>query len=354
MKAVALTHYLPISDPESLFDARLPKPSPTGRDLLVRVEAVSVNPVDTKVRAPKEKVEDTPKVLGYDAAGVVESVGDAVTRFKPGDAVYYAGDITRPGSNAEFQLVDERIVGAMPQTLSFAEAAALPLTTLTAWEALFTRLGINRAGGDSRSVREPTRNEYPYGNRGQSILIIGGAGGVGSIAIQLAKLAGLVVIATASRPQSQAWVRELGADHSVDYSDALIEEMAQLGHREVDFIANFSDTDAYWGVMAELIRPQGKIVGIVGNTDPLDLNLLKNKSATFAWEFMFTRSMYQTADMADQGHLLNEVAALIDAKTVRTTLGQTLSPINATNLRQAHAQIESGRTIGKLVLEGWR
>ncbi|HZG38558.1 MAG TPA: alcohol dehydrogenase catalytic domain-containing protein, partial [Nodosilinea sp.] len=183
MKAVALTRYLPISDPDSLFDTELPQPQPTGHDLLVRVEAVSVNPVDTKVRSPQDKVEDRPKVLGYDAAGVVESVGDAVTRFKPGDAVYYAGDITRPGANAEFQLVDERIVGAMPQTLSFAEAAALPLTTLTAWEALFTRLGINRAGG----------------NRGQSIFIIGGAGGVGSIAIQLAKLAGLVVIVTASR-----------------------------------------------------------------------------------------------------------------------------------------------------------
>ncbi len=337
MKAVALTHYLPISDLESLFDTRLPKPSPTGRDILVRVEAVSVNPVDTKVRAPKDKVEDPPKVLGYDAAGVVESVGDGVIRFKPGDAVYYAGDITRSGSNAEFQLVDERIVGGKPTTLSFAEAAALPLTALTAWEALFTRLGVGLGGG----------------NRGQSILIIGGAGGVGSIAIQLAKLAGLVVIATASRPQSQAWVKQLGADHAIDYSEAIIEEMDRLGHREVDFIANFNDTDAYWGVMAELIRPQGKIVGIVGNRDPLDLNLLKNKSATFAWEFMFTRSMYQTADMADQGQLLDEVAALVDAGQLRTTLGETLSPINAANLRQAHGQIESGRTIGKLVLEGW-
>ncbi|MGB3136253.1 MAG: zinc-binding alcohol dehydrogenase family protein [Nodosilinea sp.] len=336
MKAVALTHYLPIRDPQALFDTDLPQPSPKDRDLLVRVEAVSVNPVDAKVRAPKDTVEDTPKVLGYDAAGTVEAVGNAVTRFQPGDAVYYAGDITRPGSNAEFQLVDERIVGKMP-AVSFAEAAALPLTTITAWEALFTRLSIHRGGG----------------SRGQSVLIIGGAGGVGSIAIQLAKLAGLVVIATASRPQSQAWVRELGADHVVDYSDALIEEMAQLGHREVDFIANFNNTDAYWGVMAELICPQGRIVGIVGNKDPLDLDLLKNKSATFAWEFMFTRSMYQTADMAEQGHLLDEVAALVDAGSLRTTLGQTLLPINAANLRQAHAQIESGRTIGKLVLVGW-
>ncbi|HSM81608.1 MAG TPA: zinc-binding alcohol dehydrogenase family protein [Nodosilinea sp.] len=337
MKAVALTHYLPISDPRSLVDIDLPDPTPTGHDVLVRVEAVAVNPVDAKLRSPKDKIETTPRVLGYDAAGTVAAVGDAVTRFQPGDAVYYAGDVTRPGCNAQLQLVDERIVGHCPQTLSFAAAAALPLTTITAWEALFTRLGVNRAGG----------------NRGQSILIIGGAGGVGSMAIQLAKLAGLVVIATASRPQSQAWVRELGADYSVDYSDALIEEMAQLGHREVDLIANFNDTDAYWGVMAELICPQGKIVGIVGNTDPLDLNLLKNKSATFAWEFMFTRSMYQTADMGDQGRLLDEVAALVDAKKLRTTLGQTLAPINAANLRQAHAQIESGRTIGKLVLAGW-
>jgi zinc-binding alcohol dehydrogenase family protein len=337
MKAVALTHYLPISDRNALFDTDLPRPSPTGHDLLVRVEAVSVNPVDTKVRAPKDKVEPTPRVLGYDAAGVVEAVGDAVTGFQPGDAVYYAGDITRSGTNAEFHLVDDRIVGHRPESLSWSEAAALPLTTLTAWEALFTRLGINRAGG----------------NRGQSILIIGGAGGVGSIAIQLAKLAGLQVIATASRPQSQAWVRQMGADHAIDYSEALIEEMDRIGHREVDFIANFSDTDAYWAVMAELIRPQGKIVGIVGNRDPLDLNLLKNKSATFVWEFMFTRSMYQTADLADQGHLLDEVAALVTAGKLRTTLGQTLSPINAANLRQAHAQIESGRTIGKLVLAGW-
>jgi NADPH2:quinone reductase len=337
MKAVALTQYLPIDDPRSLFDIDLPQPSPTGHDLLVRVEAVSVNPVDTKIRAPKDTVEASPKVLGYDAAGTVESVGDAVTRFKPGDAVYYAGDVTRPGSNAEFQRVDERIVGHMPSTLSWAEAAALPLTTITAWESLFTRLGINRAGG----------------NRGDSLLIIGGAGGVGSIAIQLAKLAGLVAIATASRPQSQAWATQMGADHVVDYSEPLIEEMARLGHREVDFVANFSNIDTYWSLMSELIRPQGKIVSIVGNRDPLDLNLLKNKSATFAWEFMFTRSMYQTPDMADQGHLLDEVAALIDGGQLRTTLGQTLSPINAANLRQAHAQVESGRTIGKLVLAGW-
>lgn len=337
MKAVALTRYLPISDPQSLLDVELPKPSPTAHDLLVRVEAVSVNPVDTKVRAPKPEVPTSPRVLGWDAAGVVEAAGPSVTRFKPGDDVYYAGDITRPGSNAEFQLVDERIVGRKPITLSFAEAAALPLTTITAWEALFDRLSVDRHGA----------------NRGQSILIIGGAGGVGSITIQLAKLAGLTVIATASRQETRQWVAGLGADHILDHRQPLPAQLAALGSREVDFIANFSNTDAYWNVMAELIRPQGKIVSIVENGAPLDLNLLKSKSATFVWEFMFTRAMYQTTDMSKQGNLLDETAALVNAKKLRTTLTETFSPINAANLRQAHARLESGRSIGKLAVAGW-
>jgi zinc-binding alcohol dehydrogenase family protein len=337
MKAVALTHYLPISDPQSLFDTELPKPIPNAHDLLVHVEAVSVNPVDTKVRAPKPQVEAAPRVLGWDAAGIVEAVGASVTRFKPGDEVYYAGDITRPGSNAEFQLVDERIVGHKPHTLTFAEAAALPLTTITAWEALFERLHLDRHGA----------------NQGQSLLIIGGAGGVGSIAIQLARLAGLVVIATASRPETQKWVTSLGANHVVDHRQHLPTQLGALNFACVHYIANFSNTDIYWSVMAELIRPQGKIVGIVENSAPIDLNLLKSKSAGFAWEFMFTRAMYQTPDMAIQGALLDEVAALVDAKKLRTTLAETLSPINAANLRQAHARLESGRTLGKLVLAGW-
>ena len=337
MKAVALTQYLPINDPKSLFDAELPKPLPSSRDLLVRVEAVSVNPVDTKVRAPKAQMETTPRVLGWDAAGVVEAVGPAVTQFKPGDEVYYAGDITRPGSNAEFQLVDERIVGRKPRTLSFAEAAALPLTTVTAWEALFERLNI----------------DAPENNKGRSLLIIGGAGGVGSIAIQLAKLAGLVVITTASRPQTREWVIGLGADHVLDHHQPLPEQLAASGYKEVDFIANFNNTDAYWKVMSEVIRPEGKIVCIVENEAPLELGLLKSKSATFAWEFMFTRSMYQMPDMAKQGDILNDVSTLIDAKKLRTTLTETLSPINAANLRKAHAQLESGRSIGKLVLARW-
>jgi zinc-binding alcohol dehydrogenase family protein len=337
MKAVALTQYLPINDPESLFDVELPKPEPVGRDLLVRVEAVSVNPVDTKVRAPKAKVETEPRVLGWDAAGVVEAVGPSASGFKVGDEVYYAGDVTRSGSNAEFQLVDERIVGHKPKSLTFSEAAALPLTAITAWEAFFERMNIDPNGR----------------NRGQLMLIIGGAGGVGSIAIQLAKHAGLVVVTTASRPETRQWVAGLGADHVLDHRQPLPQQLAAHGFREVDFIANFSNTDSYWPVMAELIRPQGKIVCIVENSKPIELGLLKSKSATFAWEFMFTRAMFQTTDMAAQGKILDDVAALVDAKKLRTTLTETLSPINAANLRKAHAQLESGQTIGKLVLAGW-
>lgn len=337
MKAVALTHYLPVSDPQSLFDIELPTPLPTAHDLLVRIEAISVNPVDTKIRAPKPQVETTPHVLGWDAAGVVEATGPDVARFKPGDEVYFAGDITRPGSNSEYQLVDERIVGHKPHTLSFAEAAALPLTTITAWEALFERLNIDRFGA----------------NHGQSLLIIGGAGGVGSIAIQLARLAGLVVIATASRPETQAWVTGLGAHHVIDHRDHLPTQLGALNFAAVHYIANFSSIDTYWSVMAELIRPQGKIVGIVENDAPLELGLLKSKSASFIWEFMFTRAMYRTPDMTAQGQILDEAAVLIDAKKLRTTLSETLTPINAANLRQAHARIESGHTIGKLVLAGW-
>ena len=342
MKAVALTRYLPIADPESLNDVDLHQPVPTGRDLLVRVKAVSVNPVDTKVRAPKDNVEATPKILGWDAAGVVESVGPDVTLFKPGDEVYYAGDITRQGSNAEFQLVDERITGHKPKSLSFAEAAALPLTTITGWEALFDRLGVCQpaTGNNNAAV-------------GQTLLVISGAGGVGSITIQLAKWAGLTVIATASRPETQDWVKQLGADHVVDHRQPLPPQLAALGHKEVDLIANFSDTDAYWPVMAELIRPQGKIVAIVENKGPLEVGLLKSKSATFAWEFMFTRSMFQTPDMGAQGALLNEVAALVDAGVLKTTVTEVLSPISAATMKEAHARSESGRTIGKLVIEGW-
>ena len=339
MKAVGLTHYLPINDPQSLLDIDLPKPAPRDRDLLVRVEAVSVNPVDTKVRRSKgpDAIESPQRVLGWDAAGVVEAISPAVTLFKLGDEVFYAGDITRPGSNSEFQLVDERIVGRKPRTLSFAEAAALPLTSITAWEAFFDRLGVDHNGG----------------NRGQSVLIIGGAGGVGSIAIQLAKIAGLVVVTTASRLQTREWVLSLGADEVLDHRQPLKFQLAAAGHGEVDFIANFNNTDAYWSAMADMIRPQGRIVSIVENEKPLDLNLLKSKSATFVWEFMFTRSMFQTPDMEAQGQLLNQIAELVDSGKLRTTLTNPISPINAVNLRTAHAQLESSRCIGKIVLTGW-
>jgi len=337
MKAVALTQYLPISDPHSLMDVELPRPIAQGRDLLVKIQAVSVNPVDAKIRSPKPKVESSPKILGWDAAGIVENVGPEVRLFKPGEEVYYAGSVTRPGSNAEFQLVDERLVGRKPANLSFAEAAAMPLTLLTAWEALFERIGIDRMAD----------------NRGQSLLIIGGAGGVGSIAIQLAKLAGLTVIVTASRPETRAWAEKMGADQVIDHRQPLPGQLAALGHKEVDYIANFSNTDSYWAVMAELIRPQGRIVCIVENAHPVELGLLKSKSASFSWTFMFTRSMFQTPDMGEQGGILDDAAKLFEAGRLQTTLAETLSPINAANMRDAHAQIESGKTIGKLVIAEW-
>jgi NADPH2:quinone reductase len=337
MKAVALTRYLPISDPESLIDLELPQPLAKGHDLLVRVEAVSVNPVDTKVRAPKDKVEQTPRVLGYDAAGVVEAVGEAVTLFQPGDRVYYAGDITRPGTNSQFHLVDERIVGPMPATLDFAAAAALPLTGITAWEALRNRLRIDPKGG----------------NRDESILIIGGAGGVGSMAIQLARLAGLKVIATASRPESGAWVRELGAAHVIDHRGDMPAQCKALGLEYVEHILCLNATDLHWPAMAALVAPQGMICSIVESPVPLNLELLKSKSAGFVWEFMFTRSMYQTPDMIEQHRLLAQVKNLVDKGELRATAKESLGRINAANLRRAHAQLESGATIGKVVLAGW-
>ncbi|AMO99856.1 zinc-binding alcohol dehydrogenase family protein [Collimonas arenae] len=336
MKAVALTRYLPIENPESLVDVQLDKPTPKGRDILVEIKAIAVNPVDVKVRAPKDTVEPAPRVLGWDAAGVVQAIGPEVSRFKVGDRVFYAGDITRPGSNSEFQLVDERIVGHMPQSLAFEQAAALPLTAITAWEALFDRLHV------------PAATSLP----GKSILIIGGAGGVGSIAIQLAvKVAGLNVIATASRPESEKWVRELGAQHVINHFGDLSAQLKEQGFDSVDYVLILNDTDHHFPAAAAVVAPQGTICTIVENAAPLDVSLLKAKSAGFVWEFMFTRSMFQTADMEQQGYLLDRVAGLIDNKTIVTTVNQVLSPINAANLRQAHATLETGRVIGKIVLK---
>jgi len=338
MKAVGLYRYLPISDEDSLQDVVCDRPTPKGRDLLVAVKAISVNPVDTKVRAPKDKVEADPKILGWDAAGVVSAVGEAVSTFKPGDEVYYAGDITRAGSYSEYQLVDERIVGYKPKSLSFEQAAAMPLTTITAWEALFDRLKVSEKGEDA----------------GKSLLIVNGAGGVGSVAIQLAKqVAKLTVIASASRPETIEWCQQLGADTVVNHRNNLAEEVKSAGYEQVDYILCFNDTDGHWGAMTQAIKPQGMICSIVENEHPLDMGALKSKSAGFVWEFMFTRSMYETEDMQVQQNLLNKVSELIEQNMIKTTVRDVVRGINAENLRTVHQRIESGKVIGKIVLADW-
>ena len=338
VKAVGLYRYLPVDHAESLLDLDVEAPVARGRDLLVEVKAVSVNPVDYKMRSPKDQVETVPRILGWDVAGVVKAVGDDVSVFKPGDAVYYAGARMRQGGNGEFQLVDERIVGRKPANLGFAEAAAMPLTTLTAWEGLFERIGISKSGAHA----------------GRSLLVIGGAGGVGSIAIQLAKrLARLRVIATASRPESIAWVRSLGADDVVDHTKDLAPQLRTLGVPEVDYVAVFNTIDPYVAVFPSIVAPQGRIFSIVGTTKPLDLGPLMAKSVTFAWELMFTRPQFQTADMIVQHQILDEAAALFEKGTLRTTMTTTLTPINAANLKRAHAMLEGGHVIGKIVLEGF-
>jgi zinc-binding alcohol dehydrogenase family protein len=337
MKAVGLYQYLPIEKPDSLVDIDLLTPVPTGHDVLVRVDAVSVNPVDTKVRAPGKPPLTAPLVLGWDAAGTVDAVGPEVSLFKPGDQVYYAGDITRPGSNSEYQLVDERIVGHRPRSLTAEEAAAFPLVSITAYEGLFHRMGIDPEGG----------------SRGRTLLIIGGAGGVGSIAIQLAKLAGLTVLATASRQESSDWVKQLGADHVLNHRQALRPQLEGDGLAAIDYILNCADTDQYWDAMADLIIPQGKICTIVENKGALNQQVMKLKSASHVWELMFTRSKYQTADMIEQHRLLDRIAEWIDRGTLKGILRETLQPINAQNLKKAHAKLESGTMIGKLVVKGW-
>lgn len=336
MKAIGLYAYLPIEREDSLQDVLVDKPVPTGKDILVKVKAISVNPVDIKIRAPKDRKESAPRILGWDVAGIVEQAGPEAVLFKPGDEVYYAGSLVRPGGNSEFHLVDERIVGRKPASLSFAEAAALPLTAITAWEALYDRLGVS---------------PQPEKNKGKALLIIGAAGGVGSIAIQLAKNAGLTVIGTASRPETAQWAQTLGADYTINHYEAFGPQLNALGVQEVEYILCLNSTEKHWKNMAEAIAPQGKICSIVETDELLDLTLLKNKSVTFAWELMFTRSMYETQDMIEQHRLLNEVARLADEGLVRTTVTETLSPINAANLRKAHALLETGSTIGKVVLE---
>lgn len=338
MKAVALTRYLPIDDPQSLIDVELPKPVPGEYDLLVRVEAVSVNPVDTKLRSPKPQIEAQPRVLGFDTAGVVEAAGAAVDDFKPGDRVYYAGDVTRPGSNAEYQLVDARLAGHAPASLDAAQAAALPLVAITAWELLFQRM--------------PYDSER--GGQGKSLLVIAGAGGVGSIAIQLARRAGFTVIATASRPETIEWCRALGAHHVVDHRQALAPQLAALGFAQVDAAINLADTDRYWEALGELLAPEGHLGLIVEPKGALKIgDPYKAKCIGIHWEMMFARPRFRTADMAEQGRILERVAQLVDAGELRGIQRETLGPINAANLREAHRRLESGTTIGKLTLAGW-
>lgn len=338
MKAVALTRYLPIDDPQSLLDVELPRPTPGEHDLLVRIEAVSVNPVDTKVRSPKPQVEAQPRVLGYDAAGTVEAVGESVSGFERGDRVYYAGDVTRAGSNAQFQLVDARLVGHAPRSIDAAAAAALPLTTLTAWELLFQRMPF----------------DSEHGGEGRSLLIVGGAGGVGSMAIQLARRAGFTVIATASRKETVDWCESMGAHHVINHRDPLAPQLQALGFAEVDAVLNLADTDRYWDTIGEILAPQGHVGLIVEPTGALKIgDPYKAKAIGIHWEMMFARPRFKTPDQAEQGRILERVAALIDAGQLRSTRTEALSPINAANLRVAHRRLESGTTIGKLVLAGW-
>ncbi|MFB9080780.1 zinc-binding alcohol dehydrogenase family protein [Flavobacterium procerum] len=336
MKAIGFKTSLAIENQESFIEFETEKPIPGAKDLLVKISAVSVNPVDFKVRqsAAKDTVLETPKIIGWDAVGVVEAVGAEVSLFKIGDEVYYAGDITKQGSNAEYQIIDERIVGRKPKSLTIEEAAAMPLTTLTAWEILFDRIRIS-ADKDKR----------------KSILIIGGAGGVGSIAIQLAKkIAGLTVIATASRPETIEWCKEMGADFVVNHKN-LTEEVRGVGFQYVDFIVDFVDTNLYWDIMADLIKPQGHIASITGSAEPVVLNKLKSKSVSFSWELMYTRSMFQTDDIQEQHNILNKTSDLLDNGVLKHTLKETLNGLTAENFKKAHKQLESGTTIGKIAIK---
>ncbi|SEI16550.1 zinc-binding alcohol dehydrogenase family protein [Methylobacterium sp. 275MFSha3.1] len=337
MKAVGFHTSLPIENDAALVDLDLPAPTPGPRDLLVRVQAVSVNPVDTKVRARVTPTEGQPHILGYDAVGIVEAVGPEVRLFRPGDAVFYAGALGRPGTNAELHCVDERIVGHKPASLSTAEAAAMPLTAITAWEALFDRLDVRK----------------PVPGASSAILIVGGAGGVGSIATQLARrLTDLTVITTASRPETAAWSRNLGAHHVIDHTKPLSAEVAALGLGAPGFVFSTTNTDRHLTEIAALIAPQGRFA-LIDDPDSLDVVPFKRKSVSTHWEFMFTRSMFETADMDAQGALLDEVSRLVDVGTLKTTFAESFGPISAANLRRAHALIESGRAKGKIVLEGW-
>jgi NADPH:quinone reductase len=338
MKAVGFAKPLPVTDPECLLDVELPEPEARGHDLLVEVRSVSVNPADAKLRATGKPLPgETYRILGYDATGVVKAVGDDVTLFQPGDEVWYAGSITRQGTNSEFHLVDERIVGKKPKSLSFSHAAALPLTSITAWELLFDRLGV--------SLGKPTH--------AGSLLIIGGAGGVGSILIQLARrLTGLTVIATSSTPETKQWCLDLGAHFVVDHREAFPPQLKAIGLPEVEYIACLTATDQHYPGIVDVLAPEGAI-GIIDDPASIDAKPLKLKAASLRWELMFTRPMFQTKDMIAQHKILNEISHLVDEGLLKTTFGVDMGRINAANLRQAHAVVEGGRSRGKAVLSGF-
>ncbi|RTE65040.1 zinc-binding alcohol dehydrogenase family protein [Amphritea opalescens] len=342
MKAIGYLESQAITEQDSLVDIDLPMPVAAGRDLLVKVNAISVNPVDTKVRQRAQPENGEYKVLGWDAVGEVVAVGEQVEFYQPGDRVWYAGDLTRQGTNSEFHLVDERIVGQAPKSLSDAEAAAMPLTTITAWELLFDRLGLKQKSANG------------VASKPEQVLVIGAAGGVGSIIVQLAaKLTDAVVIGTASREESQQWVKERGADFVIDHRQPLNEELKRIGFDTVSHVVSLNATDQHFAAIVESIAPQGKLALIDDPQIPLDIMQLKMKSVSLHWEFMYTRSMFNTDDMAKQRDLLNAVAELIDAGEIKTTQGTNFGAINATNLKLAHAAVESGSTIGKVVLEGF-
>jgi zinc-binding alcohol dehydrogenase family protein len=337
MKAIGYRIPQPITAEDSLVQLQLPEPVPGARDLCVAVRAVSVNPADVKIRASAVPTKGEARILGFDAAGVVKSVGSGVTLFKPGDEVFYAGAMDRPGTNSEFHLVDERIVGCKPATLSFGEAAALPLTSITAWELLFDRLAV------------------PYGAKTQcgTILIINGAGGVGSILTQIARrLTGLTVVATASRPATIDWCHEMGAHHVIDHHRPFREALKNIGIEQVEYIAGLTATDQHLPSITEIIAPQGKLA-LIDDPKVLDIVSLKLKCVSVHWELMFTRSLYHTTDMIAQHRLLNEVSALVDAGVLRTTFREDAGVISVENLKRVHTQVESGRTFGKIVLSGF-
>ncbi|KAA3621360.1 MAG: zinc-binding alcohol dehydrogenase family protein [Proteobacteria bacterium] len=343
MKAIGYTQSLPITDPASLTDIELAQPTAAGHDLLVRVLAIAVNPVDYKIRQRVAPANGEFKVLGWDAVGQVVETGSSATRFRPGDMVYYAGDLERQGSNAEFQLVDERLVGIKPETLSDAEAAALPLTSITAWELLFEHLSLRQQAPDSEEKTD------------EVVLVVGAAGGVGSILLQLAKtLTGATVIATASRESSRAWVKTLGADYVVDHTRPLGPQIEALGIGPVTHIASLNGTDSHFEEYTELLATFGKIAMIDDPDKPVDVMRLKPKSQSLHIEFMFARSMFNAPDMIEQSRLLNRVSELIDQGYIETTMGRNLGAITASNLKTAHSELESGRSIGKIVLEGFQ